>query len=51
MKRTHWVLLWVTLMAACALGGLEFWLKFVAIVGYIVVYVIVNTAKIAGMVP
>lgn len=50
MKRTHWVLLWIALMVVCALDGLEFWLKFVAIGGYIVAYVIVNTAKIAGMV-
>ena len=50
MKRAYWVLLWIALMVACALAGMEFWLKFVAIVGYIVAHLIVNTAKICGVV-
>jgi len=44
------VLLWLALIVACALAGWEFWVKLVTILGYIIALIVVNTAKIAGMV-
>lgn len=44
------ILMWIALLLICAIAGLEFWLRFVAIVGYIIALVIVNTAKICGVI-